>query len=564
MTETTTLLEPSIADVLKAIETATDLPASKRTHWSCSLRQICIYLNRPPEILPARWSGIKNAVYELHAARVGANAKTVANHKSNVRAALLWFAQEKNLPKSGAPLMPAWVALMGKVADPNRRKRLSGLARYCSAAKIAPVDVNEEVLDKYMRYRAETTRLAANEAVRRVIARAWNASVEEIKEWPRQRLIEPPVKPLTETPWQSFPQSLREEIEHYLAAFKRIRRGASGKRIRPCKESTIKTRRRELQAFARMAVRLGHPIESLTSLEVLLDPTLVDEVLNAYWDASEKEEPCVYTIDMAWKLLSAARETNSLPEADLAKLDDIRAAMEEHRQGGLTEKNLKVIRAVLTDGVWDEVVQLPHALTAEARLLRHQAPVKAAVIAQIATAIAILAFAPIRLGNLIQIKLDENLIKPGGLNDPYWLVFPHYDVKNRVRLNFKLVPQVGEIIDEYIHDYRSILLRGSNGPWLFPGETGGVKTSRTLSLQVTDRIEKGCGLRMTVHQFRHAAAAIYLKDHPGEYEIVRQLLGHRNIQTTMNFYVGLDMIQASELFSEIIRKRLNKKLEPAE
>jgi hypothetical protein len=125
--------------------------------------------------------------------------------------------------------------------------------------------------------------------------------------------------------------------------------------------------------------------------------------------------------------------------------------------------------------------------------LRHQAPIKAAVTAQIATAIAILRFAPIRLGNLIQIKLGENLIKPGGLDDPYWLVFPHYDVKNRVRLNFKLVPQVGEIIDEYVNDYRSILLRGSNAPWLFPGEAGGVKTSRTLSLQITDRIEKACG-----------------------------------------------------------------------
>jgi integrase len=302
----------------------------------------------------------------------------------------------------------------------------------------------------------------------------------------------------------------------------------------------------------------------MTSLEVLLDPALVEEVLNAYWDASGKGEPCVYTIDMAWKLLSVARETDRLPKADLAKLDDIRASMEEHRRGGLTEKNLNVIRAVLTDGVWDEVIQLPHALMAEARLAKDQAPVKAAVTAQIATAIAIESFAPIRLGNLIQIKLDENLIKPGGLNDPYWLVFPHYDVKNRVQLNFKLVHQVGDIIDEYIHDYRSILLRGSNVPWLFPGETGGVKTSRTLSLQVTDRIEKGCGLRITVHQFRHAAAAIYLKHHPGEYETVRQLLGHRNIQTTMNFYVGLDMIQATELFSEIIKERLNNKLEAAE
>ena len=146
---------------------------------------------------------------------------------------------------------------MGRVADLNRRKRLSGLARYCSAAKIAPVDVNEEVLDTYMRYRGETTRLAANKAARRVIARAWNECVVEIKQWPKQRLIEPQVKPLTETIWESFPQRLRDEIECYLAGFKKIRRGVSGKRIRPCKESTIKTRRRELQAFARMAVHLG-------------------------------------------------------------------------------------------------------------------------------------------------------------------------------------------------------------------------------------------------------------------------------------------------------------------
>ena len=196
---------------------------------------------------------------------------------------------------------------------------------------------------------------------------------------------------------------------------------------------------------------------------------------------------------------------------------------------------------------------------AEARLWRHQAPVKAAITAQIATAIAILTFAPIRLGNLIQIKLGENLIKPGDLKDPYWLVFPHYDVKNRVRLAFKLVPQLCAIIDEYTDDYRPVLLRGSNAAWLFPGETGDIKTSRTLSIQITDRIEKGCGLRITAHQFRHAAAAIFLKAHPGEYETIRQLLGHRNIQTTIHFYVGLNSIQATEILSGIIKQRLDNK-----
>ena len=147
-----------------------------------------------------------------------------------------------------------------------------------------PSGVTEEVLDEYMRYRAELTALAADAAARRKIARAWNACVEGIKQWPRSRLIEPPVKALAETAWESFAKSLREEIERYLAGFKKIRRGVSGKRIRPCKESTINTRRRELQAFARMAVRLGQPIEGLASLEALLDPALVEEVLNAYWE----------------------------------------------------------------------------------------------------------------------------------------------------------------------------------------------------------------------------------------------------------------------------------------
>jgi hypothetical protein len=41
------VVEPSIADVLKAIEEAPDLTASKKTHWSCSLRQICIGIGRP-------------------------------------------------------------------------------------------------------------------------------------------------------------------------------------------------------------------------------------------------------------------------------------------------------------------------------------------------------------------------------------------------------------------------------------------------------------------------------------------------------------------------------------
>jgi integrase len=267
---------------------------------------------------------------------------------------------------------------------------------------------------------------------------------------------------------------------------------------------------------------------------------------------------------MGWKIVSVARETKCLSEADLARLDDFRAALEGHRRKGLTGKNLTVIRQVLTEGIWDEVVALPGRLMEKARALREQAPIKAAVTAQLAIAITIFIFAPIRLGNLINVRLEENLIRPGGPDSPYWLVFPDYDVKNRMTLQFKLQPELSELIDEYINDYRPALLRGSKDLWLFPGQKCEIKNSRTLSLQITDRVIKATGLRITVHQFRHAAAAIFLKHRPGQYELVRQMLGHRSIQTTMNFYVGLENIQATEIFGDIIKQRLNKLPEAAE
>ena len=135
----------------------------------------------------------------------------------------------------------------------------------------------------------------------------------------------------------------------------------------------------------------------------------------------------------------------------------MRASLEFYRRGGLTEKNLAVIRQVVSGDVWREVVNLPAALMAQARLLREQAPVKAAVTAQLAVAIGILTFAPVRLGNLVQIRLDQNLIKPGGLNAPYMLVFPDYDVKNRVNLEFPFDDELTALIDEYVHQFRSII-----------------------------------------------------------------------------------------------------------
>lgn len=111
---------------------------------------------------------------------------------------------------------------------------------------------------------------------------------------------------------------------------------------------------------------------------------MVRRVLEAYWAASG-EEPNRYTINLAWKLLSIARETGCLARSELDELDDLRAVLEDYRQLGMTEKNLAVIRQVISGPVWRAVVRLPDQLMAEARLLKEQAPVKAALRAQLST-----------------------------------------------------------------------------------------------------------------------------------------------------------------------------------
>jgi hypothetical protein len=59
------------------------------------------------------------------------------------------------------------------------------------------------------------------------------------------------------------------------------------------------------------------------------------------------------------------------------------------------------------------------------------------LIRAVAVAIAIETVAPVRASNLATIRLDENLTRPGGIGSNYLLVFPHYDVKNRVDLTFE-------------------------------------------------------------------------------------------------------------------------------
>ena len=215
------------------------------------------------------------SVAQLHHARVGVTAKTLANHKSNVRAALRWFGKEHDVPRRGMPLLASWTTLRDRL-DKRLRQRLYNFMRYCSARRIDPGSVDDGSLEAYWRYRTETTALASSNFARRSLARTWNACAGEVDGWPLQRLTEPPNKIKAGPAWEQFPEGLRADLENYWDGLTKPRRGLSGRRIRPCRPATIRASRAALLAMARMAVRQGVPIEKLTSLAALLHPEVVE------------------------------------------------------------------------------------------------------------------------------------------------------------------------------------------------------------------------------------------------------------------------------------------------
>ena len=60
------------------------------------------------------------------------------------------------------------------------------------------------------------------------------------------------------------------------------------------------------------------------------------------------------------------------------------------------------------------------------------------------------------------------------------------------------------------------------------------------------------GLTINPHLFRHLGAHLYLQAHPGGYETVRLVLGHKDITTTTRFYTGPEMAAAVRHFQQTI------------
>ena len=82
----------------------------------------------------------------------------------------------------------------------------------------------------------------------------------------------------------------------------------------------------------------------------------------------------------------------------------------------------------------------------------------------------------------------------------------------------------------------------------------GSKALVTLGGQISRFLARELGVRLTPHQFRHLIGFIYLRQHPHGIEVVRALLGHRSIATTLSHYAGLEGAAAARHYDATLRQ----------
>ncbi len=154
--------------------------------------------------------------------------------------------------------------------------------------------------------------------------------------------------------------------------------------------------------------------------------------------------------------------------------------------------------------------------------------------------------------NLRALQLDRHVLRPAP-RGPAFLCLEPAEVKNEQRIDFELPQLLHRMIDTYTE--RFLPLFGGTDGFLFVTGAGMPKGYGTLAHQVVRTIRARTGLVMTLHQFRHIAAKLFLEAHPGGYEALRQLLGHRSIETTVRAYAGVQTRQAARLHDQVLQDR---------
>tara|TARA_R110000868_G_scaffold330273_1_gene591214 strand:- start:2697 stop:4322 length:1626 start_codon:yes stop_codon:yes gene_type:complete len=533
-----------LQDVLLALTSAAPQTPSIRNMIS-SARKFCEVAGRQPFNMRLHSPELRAAFQTVNWGAFRFTRQRWANIRSDVKRAIRFAGLNDTVKQSKIPLSDKWEEIISPIKHPTQKSMLCRLGRFCSGLQISPDDVDDDTLNLFFQDLADIQCSKSPERITRDTIRCWN---KHIATGDGARLLSSLSKrDCYSLPWDAFPISFFEDARSLhdrslMATF-------LDEDIRQVRPATAEQRERQIRRLASAEVRGGVPISEIVDLRALVHPARLQKGMEFLLSRNDGK-PNQQVYDFLILAQTIAKHWAKIDEVQIAEITKW-AKKTKPNKSGMTARNRERMEPLKDPVVRERLYDLPKQLAAKA--LVGPPTYAKAMLLQSAVAIGILLNAPIRLQNLRTLEWDTHFAQRH-TNDgkTLFLVLPAHEVKNDSDIELPLPKWLEPVFDRYINDYRPLIAKGSGSSFLIPGPTAKPKSDSGTRSHLMRTIKRELGLTINPHLFRHIAAFTFLTAYPGHYETVRKLLGHKNIQTTLNFYTGIEDEAAIAMFGAMV------------
>jgi integrase len=461
------------------------------------------------------------------------------------------------LKTAGVELDDDWSRLLQPVTNPRIRNGLSRFARWASLRRITPAAVEDAVIERFIAELQAASLIRNIGAQHRSVALTWNilCALQPARSLPA---VAVPVNKLapTRVPWQRLPAAFRADADQYLGWCAMPDPLDEQARARALAPRTRQLRRDQIHSAVTAACAARIEVDRLTSLASLVEPETFRGLLRQLW-AQHGRTLSAYTHGVAGTLIAIATEWAKAPADAVATLKQLRRKLGT-LPSGMTEKNKALLRKFDDVRLCEMLVELPDRLWRQARrdLAKSRRPF---IDLQSALAIDLLIHVPLRMENLSALNFNEHLHWPQGRGKPALVVFRVDETKNDIQLEYEIDKGLADRFLVYRNEIAPAVT-GTRPDAVFVTWAGRARTQAAITVAIEKTVLRSLGVKLTPHQFRHLVAKIILDANPGAYELVRQMLGHKNMKTTTNFYAGIDTRRAGRAHADLIMKLRETKM----
>lgn len=554
---------PTVAEAIVAVQTWADLPKKRRDVLVSALRTACRIAEAAPSALRFTPEALNAKVLVRPSEVYGVKAPAMATVRTHLRFILRRLGLLERLP----PISTEWEALCRRLG-PRRAATFARIAAYCSSRQIPPSKVSDAVYAEFKIWVTEAS-LCRNPA--RMISQlryCWNRASRELADLGLPILEAARCRQFSTIPLEAMHPALQADL-----ARMRTRLGTTdlddsleaeaestpkgepdafnGTPRKPLKVITVEERLRHARQAVWALVQAGVPLADIRGIRDLVQP--IDHarrIVSFMWQRGGKR-PSTSAGHVAEVLRQIAKYHVDAPKEDVDRIAGWKKKVAvEYKQ--MTEKNRSRLELLLAPDAEQKLLSLPGVLLKEAHGLLPMSPSLAVSAAKRGLFIHLELFYPFRISNIICLRRDRHFLpaEPGRDRVARFLI-PADEVKNAEAIDRRVLDLTNAFLAAWEGTFRPLIAAPGN-PFLFPGKGDQAMRRQSMGASLKKVIIERVGCEIHPHLLRHRAAVAHLKKHPGDFEVVRLLLGHKTDQTARRSYTGPERDAAFDRFDQSV------------